>query len=351
MRWKICCLVFISMLLLSSAAVVVRAEPQNGPKDQKIGNLHVDASAILKELGYTEKNISSVSGKLKVQIMRSYRALPELHDDGDYYVTITPNSPHAKSNLIGSDRVSPDDVDLFHAPNSHNASDIQGASGGSLDYMYNQRACLVFAIWDYPGVRLDAISDLENAYNSITDWISSTSAYDYWHFMTNDQCFFSQISGWITWACAAYESVDVYWLGHGLQWWGETAFLSYDAWDDFWGELPWYFYTPYDFTTNYFYDYSTLRVGIGDFCYGWGFNQIFLNPGGAVSHDRAFMGPDTPTNVGYSNAFLAEWSERWYGYYDGSWYAYAQALDAADYTLQQGENPFSYADTGTSIWR
>lgn len=49
--------------------------------------------------------------------------------------------------------------------------------------------------------------------------------------------------------------------------------------------------------------------------------------------------------------FSAEWSERWYGYYDGSWYAYAQALDAADYTLQQGENPFSYADTGTSIWR
>ena len=351
MRWKICCLVFISMLLVSSATVLVRAEPKNVTNDRKIGNVHVDASAVLKELGYTEENMASVPEKLKLQIARSYHVMPELHEDGDYYVTITPNSPRAEINLIGTDYVSPYHIPLAHAPNSQDIPDTKDSGGNSVDYMYDQRACLVFAIWDYPGTGAPDLPGLEAAYDSVTDSISSTNAYDYWHFMTNSECTYYYISAWITWACAAYESVDVYWLGHGTVFWWTSAFVSYDAWDDYWGVLFWNLYMPGDFTSNWeYYDYSTLRVGIGDFCYGWGFQGTFLNPGGEVSHDRAFTGPDVETNTGYSSHFLDEWSERWYYDHEGSYYAYSLALDAAENYLLQGENPFSYTDTGTSIW-
>jgi hypothetical protein len=71
---------------------------------------------VLKELGYTEENMSSVSRKLLVQIIRSYNAKAELHDDGDYYVVITPDSSRAEVNLIGSDKIAPYEVDLFHVP-------------------------------------------------------------------------------------------------------------------------------------------------------------------------------------------------------------------------------------------
>ena len=129
MRRRLACLVIFSMLLVSVAPVLLCTKLQNVSKDPKIGNVHVDASAVLKELGYTEKNMSSVPRKLLVQITRSYNAKAELHDDGDYYIVITPDSPRAEVNLIGSDNIAPYDIDLFHLPDSFDMSNSKGISG------------------------------------------------------------------------------------------------------------------------------------------------------------------------------------------------------------------------------
>lgn len=332
------------------ATLLVSAEAKNVANDQKyLGKIHVDASAVLRELGYTEADMADIPSKLKVQIIRSYHVTPELHEDGDYYVTITPDSPRAEVNLIGTDRISPYDVDLSHPPDSPDASDIPSSSQDSSDRQDDQRACLVFAIWDYPGTGND-LPDAEDEYDAITDYISSTSAYDYWQFVTNSGCTYYYVSNWITWACANYESVDIYWNGHGTESYDEAAFVSYDALDNNGNVVNENLYFSDDFDTTETYDYSTLRVGSGSFCYGWGFHDTFLNPGGSTSHDRAFMGTDTVISCAYTFEYIDTWGDTWYNDYQNSEYTHTKAANAAAPYLGTGQNAFSYDDTGTSIW-
>jgi len=341
MRREFCCIVIISILLVSVAPVLVWTSQKDVTKDVKLGNVHVDASAVLRDLGYTEENMSTVSRKLMLQITRSYHAKAEFHDDGDYYVVITPDSPRTEINLIGSDKISPYDIDLSQPPDSRDVSYSKGIKESSLDS--EERECLVFAIWDYPGTEID-IPDAEDEFDHIADWISSTSAYDYWNFLTNSESTHYYISAWITWACAAYDNVDIYWNGHGIEFMNDAAFLSYDAWDDDEGVITSNLYVEDDFETGT-YDYSTLRVGSGSFCYGWGFHETFLNPGGSTSHNRAFMGSDTEIALAYTTEYIDTWGE-----YEGSYYSHFQARAAAAPYLGQGQNHFSYNDNTGSIW-
>ena len=62
--------------------------------------------------------MSNSSRTLLIQSIRSYNVTTVLHDDGEYYATITLDSPHAEVNLIGSDRISPYDVDLSNPSES-----------------------------------------------------------------------------------------------------------------------------------------------------------------------------------------------------------------------------------------
>ncbi|PVX26326.1 MAG: hypothetical protein CW691_01785 [Candidatus Bathyarchaeum sp.] len=133
MKRILCCLLFISVLIVSiSVPFLVSAEPKDVTNDRRGFKVNVDASAVLRELGYTEENMSSVSSKLMIQIIRSYKEHAVLHDDGEYYVTITPDSPRAEVNLIGTDRISPYDLDLSHPPDS--SGTYANSSGASLDF-------------------------------------------------------------------------------------------------------------------------------------------------------------------------------------------------------------------------
>jgi len=71
---------------------------------------------ILKPLGYNDT--SELPEKLFVQIIRSYNELAYQGADGDYYCYITPDSPKAAVNLIGTDRICAEEgyVDLIHPP-------------------------------------------------------------------------------------------------------------------------------------------------------------------------------------------------------------------------------------------
>ncbi len=356
MKRKICCLMLALMLFVSMALVLVSAKQQNvtgaelkeSAKDRKIGKIHVDTSAVLKELGYTEENISNVPDKLQVQIARSYRVQLKLGEDGDYYGIITPDSQLAAVNLVGTDRVAPYDIDLSHAPDAKAVTNEQSTIGGSTDYLYNQRACLVFEIWDYPGTQVDLPQEAEDEYYSITDRISSTSAYDYWQFMSNSECTHYNVYSWITWACAAYESVDIYWAGHGTEYNDLAAFVCYDAWNDNYGVDTSKLYYAQDFTSGT-YDYSTLRLGEGSFCYGWGFHDTFLAPGGTVTHSRAYMSSSSEISCDYTLEYVDTWGYWWYSLYENSDYSAYQSRSAAAPYLGQ-DSPFQYDDLSGGFW-
>jgi len=170
--------------------------------------------------------------------------------------------------------------------------------------------------------------------------------------MTNGDCTHYNVWAWITWACAEYSDVDVIWMGHGTQVNGWSAYVTYDSiwdWGWIWGINYDLLYYGDDFASGT-YDYSTLRVGIGDFCYGGGFMNNFLWPGGSVTHDRAFNGPELVSNTGYSLDFLTAWDDWWipnhYNSYDSAHLARVAAQDK----IQSGESGYSYGDTGTAVW-
>ncbi|PVX23801.1 MAG: hypothetical protein CW716_11300 [Candidatus Bathyarchaeum sp.] len=274
MKQKIYCLALISALIISiTIPLIVSAKTTDDSNDLKGLRVHVDASELLKELGYAEKDMANISRKLMIQICRSYNVIATINDDdGEYYATITPESPTNEVNLIGSDRITPYEFDLSNPPDSsgHYANSSNKSTESFSITQTNERACLVFAIWNYPGIDQD-VAMVEDAYDAISGWISSVCPYDYWHFMTNSDCTHYLISAWITWACAAYDDVDVYWIGHGLEFLSDTAFLSYDAWEaDDSGVITANLYIEEDFETDT-YDFSTLRLGVGSFCFAEGF--------------------------------------------------------------------------------
>jgi len=339
-----CCLTLVSILLISSAVTLVQGQIGNNTT-QKIGTIHVDASAVLKELGYTDKNMSAVPEKLMLQILRSYNVQGERKANGDYYFTYTPNSTRSSTNIIGSESVVPYNLSL-------SGSTTKNASV-SPNYMYNQKACLVFAIWDYQGVNAPDLPQLQDSYNVVTNYISTHSSYNYWHFMTNDQCTYYNIWAWITWACATYESVDVIWMGHGVQW-TYDAFVTYDGYDDTWGVQPWKCFFSMDMTgygNGYQYDYSPLRLGIGDFCWGGNFRGDFEFPGtGSASHNRVFIGPNLESNTGYSYDFLTQWTPSYYSDNYNSYSSYCNGYNNAINDVPQGQSAYTYSDVGGDVW-
>jgi len=338
-------IILISMLLASSTTVFVHARTE--PKDEvepTVGDVHVDASSVLREMGYTDENISTASTGMLVQLLRSYDVTPTILPDGSYQVTITSNSstiePTAPAEL----------QDIAPAIESE-----MGTTGTSLDSLEG-KACLVVAIWDYPGTGLD-IPPGEDKYDQIDYWISNYAEYDYRKDLVNSDATWYYIWAWLTWECASYGSIDVYWSGHGThiswQWpWIQiTAFISYDAWDDSSGVNPGNCYVAYDFETDGIhgeYDYSTLRTGIGSFCYGWGFHDMFLDPGGSETHYRAFAGPDGTSDTGYGTVYLQYWGYWWYLASYSTYESYCYADEEA-WEQYSGNTRYSYDETG-SIW-
>ena len=95
------------------------------------------------------------------------------------------------------------------------------------------------------------------------------------------------------------------------------------------------------------YDYTTLRMGVGCFCFGYEFADTFLNPnpGGPFFHDRAYTGPEGLTDGDYAGDFLYIWGLCWYDYEVNSWTAYSSAATYAEHELYDDMTPWSYDDT------
>jgi len=73
MKQKICCLALISALLIAITVPLIGSAKSNNisklTNNMKGFKVHVDASEVLQELGYTKENMSNVSRKLLIQII------------------------------------------------------------------------------------------------------------------------------------------------------------------------------------------------------------------------------------------------------------------------------------------
>jgi hypothetical protein len=237
------------------------------------------------------------------------------------------------------------------------------SSGGNTDAIgwHGQigKAAIVFGLWDYSGVGCD-LNFLDEAYAEVTGHITTCGEYDYWHFVSNSDATYYYVWAWTTWACAEYSDVDVIWMGHGGTVNDVTYYLTYDAYWEMaypvWlGFEEYAFYFAEDFASTEFYDYSALRMGIGDICYGAGFHSTFTNPGGELVHTRAFTGPVQPTNTLYSKDFMESMGDNWYSSAYDSEDAVALAITAASDRLlsppyPSGCSAFSYYDNGNPLY-
>jgi len=298
--------------------------------------LYIDATSFLQEMGYSKEN--KAPPEVLAQLLRSYDVQAELLSDGTYHASITSDLPVSTYNVCTLD-------------------DIQTQIGRSATASGSGSACLIIAIWDYPGTANDLGSVGEDKYNYIDQWLGY---YDYRKDLVNSDATYYNIWAWLTWLCSEYDNVDVYFSGHGAKlwftvpWWPLfeqlSAFVCYDAINGFSGSLiEACLLNPYEFKTGALssYDYSALRVGVGSFCYGWGFSTVFLNPGGSITHQRAFTGPPDSSYTTYSRAFVAWWGYRWYNQGDSTYEAYLHAYNQA---ATYGGSMYNYADTGSGIW-
>ncbi len=317
---SVVCAVFLITALITSACLqlanassaINANSARNSNKYNTIGETIYDWPSILKSLGYTQDQLKNVSNALL-----------------DKQLSALTTSSHKDAN--GNTVIS------FSRPSGLNISDIKldvksidsKSLGASTMSLLPGKACIVIAIWDYPGTLNDLGTYTQNAYTNLWGYVTGQySPYTYEHSLVNSEATHDNVNAWITWACASYQNVDLYLIGHGsYQWRGPPYFNP--PWD-YVGAYCCYDSLPYVAgmelidSTKYFwetdlksfdgdsYDYSTLRLGFAGCCYGGYFSNTFLNPGGATSHSRALMGTETKSWNDYVYYFEQQWAYNWY---------------------------------------
>ena len=312
----------------------------------EIGSFYFDDQSLLEALGINDETLKNISSSELFRLMRALPSTTQKDGNGDNHVIF---SKPASDNLQ-------EDTPIL---DSLFDSNIEIAKGGSGLELISGKAAIVVAIWDYPEDEYDLGWYIEDAYNDIMDRVESPqNPYVYVKDLTNSDATWYYVWAWITWACASYENVDIYLLGHGTQmYWGPPypppwdwigGYVCYDAIT--WYGVDWnYVYTEWDLKSYYLhnYDYSPLRFGLGGCCYGYQFENTFLDPGGSTWHDRTFIGPEGVCWNCYTWDFVNYWNYWWITVGEDSYTSFCYAYDEAEDQMQTGD-PFSYA--GDTIW-
>lgn len=141
--------VFAASLILPVSAREISEESKPA-----IGEVHVDMSTLFQQLGSSSANVDERS---LVQLLRTYRTQAVRGTDGNYYVRPTITSkvdvPNMTLNIgeFSSQQISPDGSTI-------QAYSMTGEGAG--------KACIMIAIWDYPGNNNDPGLNLELCYDS-----------------------------------------------------------------------------------------------------------------------------------------------------------------------------------------
>jgi hypothetical protein len=229
--------------------------------------------------------------------------------------------------------------------NLSSSNDQASLNSPSPDTPTSGQACLIVAITDYP--YLSPLYYDRPAFDAILYNVNN-AGYDDVKALTNSSATHTNIWEWVTWMCASYQYVDVYFIGHGCNndGWGDCGYVSYDAVDSQGLVIPSLEYYPSEMISYnvHPYDYSELRLGVGAFCYGGTFNYDFVYQGANYPPppcDRVWIGPSGTSNDQYVEYFLAYWGYYWYPEHYDSTNACNDAVNAASPYIGSGETAFS----------
>ncbi len=284
--------------------------------------IKVNATSMLQELGYTEQNITSMSQSSIDKILLS-------QGNQNPNATIS----QIEQNLFGN---SP-------APLQVEPQTLTGT------------ACLVVAVWTYLDPSYSSTLN-QDAYNALIYNVNN-AGYNYLETLTNTQATHTNVWEWLTMLCVSYAEVDVYFIGHGCQVQLSNnpptytyGFVCYDAMDQY-GNINTsnlYYGAEMQSYNVHPYDYSTLRLGVGGFCWAGTFETYFINQ--AENQDRAWMGAPGEEGQEYGEYFFAYFGYYWYPEYQTSYTSFTDAANAAapytdGYTTiayTGNGNPFTY---------
>jgi hypothetical protein len=219
----------------------------------------------------------------------------------------------------------------------------------TISSMSSGKACLLAAIWDYAGTGND-LPDLANIYTSILYNADNYGDYNYLKTLTNTAATHDNIYQWLTWLCAEYGTVDVYLYGHGtiLTVSGITTY-AYCTYDGLNADLTWnepkFFYAN-ELKSNVgpnYYDYSSLRLGLGGFCYSGHFSSVFINEG------KVWIGPTAVVTTTYDLNYTSCWGYNWYALNVISYTAHLYAYNNAS-SHTGGYSVFTYYSSSSAFY-
>ena len=320
--------------------------------------VNISYAIAAQQLGYS--NISQIPEPVMAQLVHMHDNVTR-NNDSSYVISLSSTEVANLNAVENETNGSPSNItpspqpSSVYAPIRSENTTISSDDSGPINITPDTplgpsgyKACLIVAVWDYPGTGAPDVPELEDAYDTIN---AATTTYDDKVTLTNDQATFTNVVSYLESLCQSYADVDVFLMGHGAPLiGGGHCYVCYDAWDDLWGTLPWNGFYSSDFQ-SYMpanKDHSALRMGVACCCYGRYLSDGFLNPGGTISHDRAFCGSYDELSVNYPNPFLGGFAGSWFGG-QTSYSAYENGYDNA-YESRGDAGTMDYEDTGTSIY-
>jgi hypothetical protein len=261
---------------ISSASSIAASSETNSENPNVV--LQGNASEYLLEHGYSLEAIQQMSkgDAVKAIINSGHRNMNKTLDQ-------------IRMDLFGN---SSGPVPIPNIPKTQNKVDLTGNQITSKPYTTQQisespldteqyttgQACLVVVVWDYVGTNKD-IGWGPTALDAVSYNVEHAE-YDYVKELINQDATHQNIWEWLTWMCAAYQHVDVYFFGHGADLTLEDAFTPIDGLLNdnpvtFDYDALFYPEEIYDYYIHP-YDYSTLRLGVGGFCHSFCFEDCFL---------------------------------------------------------------------------
>ncbi len=283
--------------------------------------LEADPLPYLLSLGYSEEEVREMSSKDRVKIF--------LSDGGKKDLDVS--MEQICLNLFGNNTG-------FVPDESMTSLSTNGLT------LLTGKACFVASVWDYL-YPVDNQTVFHDAYTGIM-YDVNLGGYNYVKSLTNESVTQQNVYQWITWLCASYANVDIYLIGEGVHFLsGEYAYCCYDCRDEYgcWNTGNVFYAYELESYGAHNYDYSTLRLGVGGFCYGGTFDDYFLDEG------TVWIGSDNTIDKTYVTCFLCLWGYYWYPQNQRSDTAFNNAHGEAQ-PYVYGLDDFDYHYSGTGIY-
>ncbi|MGD6933637.1 MAG: hypothetical protein ACQCN5_05475 [Candidatus Bathyarchaeia archaeon] len=130
----------VSVLLLASTATeLANSSTENAPNENKgLGQTIFDIPSLLDSLGYTEEQMKNVSSALLINQLKALDSNSHSDENGNTVITFS----------------RPDGFNISDITLDINATNNTYSISGTKDFTPG-KACIVVAVWDYPGSLYD----------------------------------------------------------------------------------------------------------------------------------------------------------------------------------------------------